>query len=73
MRIGPLVNLHHGVGGVVYALNQTALLVKDFTYDGGGPDAFFWAGTSELYIRIYQDKFVKKSMNFTYLNEIIHS
>ena len=47
LRIGALVSLHHGVGGVVYALNETALLVKDFTYDGAGPDAFFWAGTGE--------------------------
>ncbi len=44
--IGSFVSRYHDVGGKVYALNSSTLLVRDFTYDGGGPDAFFWAGTT---------------------------
>ena len=43
--IGDFTERHHDVGGAVYAVNETLLLVKGFTYDGLGPDAFFWAGT----------------------------
>jgi hypothetical protein len=43
--IGDFVNHHHNIGGGVFALNETLLLVQGFTYDGTGPDAFFWAGT----------------------------
>ena len=43
--IGDFTERQHDVGGAVYAVNETLLLVKGFTYDGLGPDAFFWAGT----------------------------
>ncbi len=26
--------------------DANTLLIKEFTYDGAGPDAFFWTGTS---------------------------
>ena len=35
----------HGVSGKVYLTpKQDKLLIEDFTYDGRGPDAFFWVG-----------------------------
>ena len=30
----------------VYALGKRRIEIRDFAYDGAGPDAFFWAGTS---------------------------
>lgn len=42
--MGDFVGRHHGISGTLYVLNDTALLVREFTYDGTGPDAFFWAG-----------------------------
>ena len=44
-KIGDFVNHHHGIAGTVYAKDEKTLVVKGFTYDGAGPDAFFWAGT----------------------------
>lgn len=35
--IGKLSELHHGVSGEVYAVNDKTLHIKDFTYDGEGP------------------------------------
>ena len=45
-RIGRFRNLQHGIEGEVYALDEKTLFIKDFEYDGAGPDAFFWAGTA---------------------------
>ena len=45
VKVGDFVNFFHGISGSLYVLNQSSLLVKDFQYDGAGPDAFFWAGT----------------------------
>jgi len=44
--IGKFVKRHHGVQGALYAFNASTLIVKDFTYDGEGPDVFFWAGST---------------------------
>ena len=36
----------HGVGGRVYLTPKPdKILIEDFSYDGRGPDAFFWVGT----------------------------
>ena len=36
----------HGVSGKVYLTpKQDKILIEDFTYDGRGPDAFFWVGS----------------------------
>ena len=44
--IGKFENPLHGVSGVVYTVpDKSKLLVEDFSYDGRGPDAFFWVGT----------------------------
>jgi len=45
VKAGEFTNYAHGIGGSVYALDEKTLLIKGFTYDGSGPDAFFWAGT----------------------------
>lgn len=44
--LGSFVNYYHGIGGSAYAIDSHTILIKDFTYDGEGPDAFFWAGNS---------------------------
>uniref|UniRef100_A0A6P7FTC9 Protein Skeletor, isoforms B/C isoform X1 n=1 Tax=Diabrotica virgifera virgifera TaxID=50390 RepID=A0A6P7FTC9_DIAVI len=41
--IGKLSELHHGVSGEVYAVDARTLYIKDFTYDGQGPAAYFYA------------------------------
>ena len=43
--VGDLPTLHHEVAGTVLVVNETNLLIKNFTYDGTAPDAFFWIGT----------------------------
>lgn len=45
--LGSFVNYYHGIGGSAYAIDSNTILIKDFTYDGEGPDAFFWAGNSD--------------------------
>ena len=45
IRVGEFTNKHHGVSGTVYYVDQRTFLIKGFTYDGTGPDAFFLAGT----------------------------
>ena len=42
IQVGSFTNKQHGVGGVVYAKDERTLFIKDFEYDGKGPDAFFW-------------------------------
>ncbi|KAK9889864.1 hypothetical protein WA026_007230 [Henosepilachna vigintioctopunctata] len=44
--IGKLSELHHGVSGEVYAVDSRTLYIKDFTYDGQGPAAYFYAGNA---------------------------
>ncbi|KAF2881773.1 hypothetical protein ILUMI_24415 [Ignelater luminosus] len=41
-----LSEFHHGVSGEVYAVDARTLHLKDFTYDGQGPAAYFTAGNS---------------------------
>ncbi|XP_012227844.1 protein Skeletor, isoforms B/C isoform X1 [Linepithema humile] len=45
--ISKLSEFHHGVSGEVYAVDARTLFIKDFTYDGEGPAAFFYAGSSK--------------------------
>jgi len=42
--IGNFVNRFHGISGEVYAVDSRTLFIKGFTYDGQGPDAYFYAG-----------------------------
>ena len=46
VKIGTFKNIFHGIGGEAIALDSKTILIKGFTYDGEGPDAFFLAGTS---------------------------
>ena len=46
MKIGKFKNIFHNINGEAYALDAHTILIKGFTYDGEGPDAFFLAGTS---------------------------
>ncbi|XP_067138701.1 protein Skeletor, isoforms B/C-like [Centruroides vittatus] len=43
-KIGKFNTHFHDVTGDVYAVDDKRIFVKGFTYDGAGPDAFFWAG-----------------------------
>ena len=45
MWLGEFENTLHSVSGTVYTLGDDRLLLEDFTYDGSGPDAFFYIGT----------------------------
>ncbi|XP_023313079.1 protein Skeletor, isoforms B/C-like, partial [Anoplophora glabripennis] len=46
--LGKLSELHHGVSGEVYAVDGRTLHIKDFTYDGQGPGAYFYASTHKV-------------------------
>jgi len=43
--VGSLSTLAHGVSGDLYVVDEKTLMLKNFNYDGAGPDAFFWVGT----------------------------
>lgn len=43
--VGDFQNRFHGVAGEVYAVDSRTLFIRGFSYDGQGPDAFFYAGT----------------------------
>jgi len=45
VKIGEIQTLAHAVSGELWALDDNKLMVKNFNYDGTGPDAFFWVGT----------------------------
>ena len=36
----------HDVSGDAYAVDESTIFIKGFNYDGQGPDAYFWAGSS---------------------------
>ena len=44
--IGQITQHAHGVTGTIfYVKEDNQLVIENFTYDGLGPDAFFWVGT----------------------------
>jgi len=43
--LGYFSTLQHQVSGAVWALDDERIHVEEFTYDGRGPDPFFWVGT----------------------------
>ncbi|KAG5897115.1 hypothetical protein JTB14_014102 [Gonioctena quinquepunctata] len=45
-KIGPLLEFAHGIRGIAYAVDESTIFIKGFSYDGTGPDAFFWIGNS---------------------------
>ncbi|XP_063233288.1 protein Skeletor, isoforms D/E-like [Bacillus rossius redtenbacheri] len=45
--IGKLKSYHHGVSGDVFAVDSRTLHIRDFTYDGEGPAAYFYVGSTK--------------------------
>lgn len=45
-RIGALSQLHHHVSGEVFAVDSRTLFLKNFNYDGEGPAAYFYVGST---------------------------
>ncbi|XP_040577912.2 protein Skeletor, isoforms B/C isoform X2 [Lepeophtheirus salmonis] len=46
--IGRMSPRAHGIHGLVYAVDETHLFIRNFRYDGTGPDAYFWVGDDNL-------------------------
>ncbi|CAG4973259.1 unnamed protein product [Colias eurytheme] len=46
-EIGALSSLQHGVRGRLYAVDSRTLFLQDFHYDGVGPAAYFYMGTTK--------------------------
>ncbi|XP_045532789.1 protein Skeletor, isoforms D/E isoform X1 [Pieris brassicae] len=46
-EVGALSELQHGVRGKLYAVDSRTVYLKDFNYDGVGPAAYFYVGTSK--------------------------
>ncbi|XP_011874994.1 PREDICTED: protein Skeletor, isoforms B/C [Vollenhovia emeryi] len=44
--IGTLQEYAHGIKGKVYAVDDATIFIKGFSYDGTGPDAYFWVGNT---------------------------
>lgn len=44
--IGSLQVYAHGIKGTVYAVDDATIFIKEFSYDGTGPDAYFWVGNT---------------------------
>ena len=44
--LGSFTNYFHDISGEVYSMGDNRLFIDAFRYDGTGPDAFFWVGTS---------------------------
>jgi len=47
IMIGELSTKQYEVAGTLYAVDEETLLIKDFNYNGEGPDAFFYIGTKD--------------------------
>ena len=46
LKIGSFINLYHDVSGDLFVLDSHSLIIRNFTYDGTAPDAFFMAGVT---------------------------
>ena len=46
VKVGELSTLQYEVSGTVYIVDEDTLKIKDFNYNGKGPDAFFYVGES---------------------------
>ena len=44
-KIGEFEGYYYKVAGHVFAEDQDTILITNFNYSGGGPDAYFWVGT----------------------------
>ncbi|KAI5706345.1 hypothetical protein M8J75_007174 [Diaphorina citri] len=52
--IGTLKDYAHNIRGTVYATDENTLFIKSFSYDGTGPDAYFWVGKDPPVLKAYQ-------------------
>ncbi|KAJ6637832.1 Protein Skeletor, isoforms D/E [Pseudolycoriella hygida] len=64
--IGPLKQFGHGIKGDLYAVDESTIFLKGFSYDGTGPDAFFWVGKTprpspEGYIIPYPEDYIGRA------------
>ena len=48
VKVGDFQNYAHGINGEVFLKDKNTLLIKGFTYDGAGPDAYFLVGNSRV-------------------------
>ena len=46
IRLGDLSTFAYEVAGEVFIKDDHTLFIKDFVYNGNGPDAFFYVGTT---------------------------
>lgn len=46
--IGNLTTYAHDIRGDVYVIDESTLFLKNFSYDGGAPTAYFWVGSSNV-------------------------
>lgn len=56
VKIGDISTFQHAASGELWALDEKTLMVKNFNYDGAGPDAFFWVGTEGSPNNVADDK-----------------
>nr|ADD38861.1 DOMON domain-containing protein CG14681 [Lepeophtheirus salmonis] len=47
IKVGDIITKGHGVKGTISIYNSSTIVVDNFEYDGGAPDAFFMVGDSE--------------------------
>jgi len=45
--IGNLFGSEHSIRGMLYAIDESKLRIKEFEYDGKANDTFFWVGKSD--------------------------
>merc|ERR1719318_1956809 len=43
--MGPFTDTVPGVGGFMYAVDKSTIIIKNFTFDGSDPGTFIYAGT----------------------------
>ncbi|XP_071792930.1 protein Skeletor, isoforms B/C-like isoform X1 [Asterias amurensis] len=46
-ELGQLRTEAHGVTGTVKIADSKTIVIEDFNYDGAGPDAYIWVGTTD--------------------------
>ncbi|QQP51414.1 DOMON domain-containing protein CG14681 [Caligus rogercresseyi] len=47
IKIGDIATKGHGVKGTISVYNASTIIVENFEYDGGAPDAFFMVGDTD--------------------------
>lgn len=48
VRLGPFENVFHGVFGYVYVANEDTFRIRQFSYDGQGPQTFFYVSNDKI-------------------------